>query len=269
MTMLQNRTLFQVDAFTDELFKGNPAGVMILDQELTNDRMQNIAMEMNLSETAFLVPSGPGYRIRYFTPTTEVSLCGHATLASAHIIYQLGLKSPDESFEIRAAAANLSIRKEDDLIVMNFPAYAYKKIEIHKDFKRIIGFQPLEMYASQYEWIIAIAENENDIISAEPDFTSMMKNGLGHLMITSGSSSPQADFVVRCFAPNAGITEDPVTGSAHCALTPLWSEKLGKKEMNSLQVSKRTGKLKVKLEGDRVLIMGKAVTVFEARLMTS
>lgn len=265
--MMENRTIYQVDAFTDEPFKGNPAGVMIIaDDELSSDRMQQIAMEMNLSETAFIFPDGPGFRIRFFTPTAEVPLCGHATLASAHIIYELGLRAGNESIRFTAEAGELLVRKEDDWISMHFPEYPLEAIEIHEEFKNVLGFQPVEMYSSSYHWVIVVAASEEEVLTAAPDFEAMISNGLGHLMITAKSDSGRAHFVVRCFAPMYGINEDPVTGSAHCALTPLWSKKLGITEMESLQLSHRTGRLKVKLEKDGVGIQGKALTVFKAQL---
>jgi PhzF family phenazine biosynthesis protein len=228
--------------------------------------MQNIAMEMNLSETAFIFPRENDFQIRYFTPTTEVPLCGHATLASSHIIYELGLEALDETIKFKAKGADLTVRRENEWIIMDFPKYPIQKTDIHKDFERLVGFNPIEMYSSIYDWIIAVAETEREIQNSKPDFELIKKTGLGHLMITSKSDSKQADFVVRCFAPIAGINEDPVTGSAHCALTPLWAEKLGKTELDSLQLSKRTGHLKVKLNGDRVEIKGKALTIFEATI---
>ena len=264
--MTKNRTIFQVDAFTDKPFKGNPAGVMVVTEEISSDWMHNIALEMNLSETAFIFPREKDFQIRYFTPTKEVPLCGHATLASSHIIYELGLKSPNETIKFKAEGADLTIKRENDWIIMDFPKYPILKTDIHNDFKRLVGFSPIEMYSSLYDWVIAIAETESEILHSEPDFTLLTENGLGHLMITSKSNSKQADFVVRCFAPLAGIDEDPVTGSAHCALTPLWAEKLGKAELDSLQLSRRTGHLKVKLNGDRVEIKGKALTIFEAKM---
>lgn len=264
--MTDNKTIFQVDAFTDEPFKGNPAGVMIVSEDVTSDWMQKIALEMNLSETAFVIPQNNDFRIRYFTPTREVALCGHATLASAHIIYALGLKLEKDVIEFKAYGGDLTMRKEGDWITMNFPVFSLKKIDIHPDFERSVGFQPIEIYSSDYNWIVAVAETENEILNANPDFQLMKTNGLGHLMVTSKCDTNQADFVVRCFAPSLDVNEDPVTGSAHCALTPLWAEKLGKTEFNSLQLSKRTGKLKVKLENGRVEIKGKAVTIFEAKI---
>ena len=149
---------------------------------------------------------------------------------------------------------------------MNFPGYPLTKIDITRVFNEIIGFEPVEMYSSSYDWKIAVAQTEDDIVKASPNFETMKATGLGMLMITAKSSTEDFDFVVRCFVPILGINEDPVTGSAHCALTPLWAEKLGNKELDSLQLSKRTGKLRVKLVNDRVEIKGKAITIFKAEL---
>jgi len=264
--MTTNQTIYQVDAFTEEPFKGNPAGVMIMEESMSDERMQNIAMEMNLSETAFIFPGEEEYQIRYFTPTREVPLCGHATLASAHIIYETGLKNPTEPVNFKAQAGHLKITKEKDWIVMHFPEYPLKQMEIPDGFKSAVGHQPLEAYASIYDWVVAVMENEKAVAEAQPDMEALKAKGLGHLMITARSEVSKSDFVVRCFVPEVGISEDPVTGSAHCALTPLWAEKLGKKEMDSIQLSKRTGQLRVKLLDNGVEIKGQAVTVFEARL---
>jgi PhzF family phenazine biosynthesis protein len=258
------KTIYQVDAFTDRAFKGNPAGVMIIDEHLSDEWMQNMAAEMNLSETAFLLPVDNHYQIRYFTPTREEPLCGHATLASAHIIYELRLKKSNEPILFKAKGGELTIKKESDFIVMNFPEYPLKKIETPPLFRKIVGFEPAETYASSYEWIVAVARNEEEIIKASPQFEKMTPNGLGNIMITAKSKKPAYDFVVRCFAPVSGINEDPVTGSAHCALAPLWAKKLHKTEMISKQVSKRSGELIVKLLDKRVEIKGKAITIFEA-----
>jgi len=264
--MIDKKVIYQVDAFTDEPFKGNPAGVMIVDEQTDSDQMQNIAMEMNLSETAFIIPKENIFEIRYFTPLAEVPLCGHATLASGHIIYELGLVDHHDTINFKAKGGDLVITRDSGWIVMNFPAYPLIKIDIPQDFKEMIGFEPIEMYSSSYDWKIAITQTEDDILKAAPKFETMKDKGLGSLMITAKSNTKNFDFVVRCFVPMVGINEDPVTGSAHCALTPLWAEKLGKIELNSLQLSKRTGKLKVKLINDRVEIKGKAITIFKAEL---
>ncbi len=261
------KTIYQVDAFTDTPFKGNPAGVMVCDAPMTPEFMQNMAMEMNLSETAFILPDGDRFHIRYFTPLREVPLCGHATLASAHIIYELGLKKRDDTILLKAKGADLTVDWVDGWICMNFPAYPLQKIDTPVAFKELVGFEPVETYSSLYDWVVAVAASEAQIEQAKPDFEKIVRNGLGHLMITARSNREDIDFVVRCFAPIAGINEDPVTGSAHCALAPLWSEKLNRSVLNSLQLSKRTGKLNVRMaENNRVEIRGKAVTMFEAVL---
>lgn len=263
---MNNKRIFQVDAFTDEAFKGNPAGVMIVDSSITTEWMQNMAFEMNLSETAFLIQNKTGYQIRFFTPTREIPICGHATLASAHIIYELNLISKQQKICFSSKAGELVVSTKSNWIIMDFPKYPLMRIGTHKNFKKTIGFDPIEVYKSDYDWVIAIAANENDIYDAQPNFELMKTNGLGHLMITAKGNSEKTDFIVRCFAPISGINEDPVTGSAHCALTPLWAKKLDKTDMDSLQVSNRTGKLKVKLINDRVEIKGRAITIFDATL---
>lgn len=264
--MTNRRTIYQVDSFTDVPFKGNPAGVMIVDKGCDSAWMQNIAMEMNLSETAFVIPAEGCFEIRFFTPTNEVALCGHATLASAHILYEIGLVKLADTINFKAKGGDLFVKKDHEWIAMNFPIYSLAKINTPAGFEDSLGFNPIETYSSSYNWILAIADSEEDIVRANPDFENLKATGLGHLMITAKSSSPDADFIVRCFAPALGINEDPVTGSAHCALTPLWSDKLGKSELNSFQISKRTGKLRVKLIDDRVEMKGMAITIFIAEL---
>jgi len=259
-------TIYQVDAFTSIPFKGNPAGVMIVNEHFPAEKMQQLAAEMNLSESAFIIPHGNGFNIRYFTPNREVPLCGHATLASAHMIYELGLKKANESIVFKAEGAELIMTKQGDWIAMNFPAYPLTKMDVPSDFKALIGFGPQEMYSSIYDWVIAVAASEAEVQNAKPDFERLKASGLGHLMITAAGEQPDRDFVLRVFAPLAGINEDPVTGSAHCALTPLWHAKTGKTEFNSYQLSKRTGRIKVKQLNERVEIKGQAITVFQAEL---
>ena len=264
--MIDNKTIYQVDAFTNEVFKGNPAGVMILDTLPPEEWMQNMAAEMNLSETAFVASNGSGYDIRFFTPTVEIALCGHATLASAHIMYQLGVVSSEDMIHFNAKGGRLEISKEDDFIVMTFPQYRLSKAETPINFKSYLGFEPIAFYKSDDNWVVAIAENQSDIENCNPNFEALNANGLGHLIITSEGKAEDVDFVVRCFVPQAGINEDPVTGSAHCALTPLWANRLGKTAMFSNQISKRGGVLHVALKDYSVQIKGKAVTVFKAEL---
>lgn len=175
--MTKNKTIYQVDAFTDKPFKGNPAGVMIVTEEISSDWMQNIALEMNLSETAFVFQRENDFQIRYYTPTKEVPLCGHATLASSHIIYELGLKAGHETIQFKAKGADLTVKRENDWIMMDFPTYPIQKTDIHKDFKHLVGFDPIEMYASIYDWVIAVAETESEILNSEPDFTLLPEKG--------------------------------------------------------------------------------------------
>lgn len=260
------KTIFQVDAFTDTPFKGNPAGVMLVEEDFPAEKMQNLAAEMNLSESAFIISNGNEFRIRYFTPIREVPLCGHATLASGHIIYELGIKKPNESIVFKAEGGELTITKHGNWIAMNFPDYPLTKMDIPSDFKSTMSFEPLEMYSSIYDWVIAVAASEAEVLDAKPDLEQMKTTALGHLMITAKGELPDCDFVLRVFAPLVGINEDPVTGSAHCALTPLWHQKTGKTDFNSFQLSKRTGRLKVRLLNDSVEIKGQAITVFQAEL---
>lgn len=264
--MMSNKTIYQVDAFTDKPFGGNPAGVMILDKLPSEAWMQNMAMEMNLSETAFVAPNANGFDIKFYTPSVEIALCGHATLASAHIMYQLSIKSADEQIHFKAKGGDLTISKNGDYIVMTFPQYGLSKIETPNNFQKCVGFEPVAVYQSDYDWIVAIAENQADIENCTPDFNALKANGLGRLMVTSEGKNDEVDFVVRCFVPEAGINEDPVTGSAHCALTPLWANRLGKTEMVSHQISKRGGVLNVALKDYNVKIKGQAITVFKAKL---
>ncbi len=265
---MQQNVIFQVDSFTDVPFKGNPAGVMILEGPLADKQMQLIAREMNLSETAFFYKDDPDvFRIRYFTPASEIPLCGHATLASAHIIYQLGLKTPEEEIRFRTNDTQLTARLDGDEVAMVFPRYKLDPLPIPDHFKALTGFQPEEYYQSDYGWILAVAGSQEEILSARPDFERLKTAGAGHLIITAKSQTFPVDFVCRCFAPALGINEDPVTGSAHCALTPYWSARLGKTSLESIQLSERTGKLKVRLLGEKVEIRGRAVTVFQIKTM--
>ena len=259
-------TIYQVDAFTDEIFKGNPAGVMILDQNLSPRLMQNIANEMNLSETAFVDISQTPFDIRFFTPTTEISLCGHATLASAYILYQKNIVSKNDTIDFKTLETNLTISQRDDGIQMVFPKFKTKAITKIDHFYELVGFQPNKLYLSENGWVIAIAKNESDITNATPKFSELDAHGLGHLIITSLATNDSIDYVLRCFAPKSGINEDPVTGSIQCALAPLWNTLTGITNFRVKQLSARTGILNVNVLDNNVEIIGKAVTFFEASL---
>ena len=259
-------SLFQLDTFTDSAFRGNSAGVFLSKDSIAEEKMQQIAMEMNLSETAFVTPQNEEFRIRYFTPKTEVDLCGHATLATAHILYEKGIVPNENEITFQANKSSLIIQKKGDWIQMNFPVYSISSHPIHKNFKSIFGFEPLEMHESEDNWLIAIAKDEREILECKPKIHQMLKNGIGRIMITAESKSKNRDFLVRCFVPDVGIDEDPVTGSAHCALGPLWSKKLGKLELISYQCSTRGGTIRIKMQENRILLSGKSVIIFEAKL---
>ena len=264
--MKSPQIIYQVDAFTTEAFKGNPAGVCVLDQEPDSEWMQNIAMEMNLSETAFVFPGKDCLVIRYYTPEAEIKLCGHATLSASHIIYETAMLRSDQEIIFSSKAGELHIRKQGDWITMNFPFFPLEKMEITSEFRMITGIHPQELYKAGYGWTLAMMKSEKEVKNMKPHFSLMKDSIYGDLIVTAESEDPAYDFCVRCFAPVVGIDEDPVTGSAHCALGPFWSEKTGKKDFKSHQISKREGVLKVSLKGDRVEISGQAKTIFKADL---
>jgi PhzF family phenazine biosynthesis protein len=264
--MNSRQIIYQVDAFTNEPFKGNPAGVCILDHEPDSEWMQNIAMEMNLSETAFVFPGKDCRRIRYFTPEVEVPLCGHATLSASHIMYENNLVKEGEEASLLAKAGILKIRKSGSWITMNFPSYQINQRTVPVEFEKVVGVKPLEFYKCDNGLTLALVSEEKIIRELTPDFKAMKESEFGDLMVTSLSSDKKYDFCLRFFAPALGIDEDPVTGSAHCALVPFWNMKTGKKDFISHQVSKREGILKVSLKGDRVEISGQSKTIFKAEL---
>lgn len=258
--------IYQVDAFTSEPFKGNPAGVCILDKEPSVEWMQNIAMEMNLSETAFVFHDNELLKIRFYTPEAEIHLCGHATLSASHILYEAGYVNDNEKIRFSSKAGELVISKSGDWITLNFPAYPIEKMNIPSDFKELTGITPNELYKSAYGWTLALLKSETELKNLKPVFSKMKNSEFGDLIVTAPSTDPEYDFCVRCFAPALGIDEDPVTGSAHCALVPFWHSKTGKDNFISHQISKRGGILKVSLKKDRVEISGQAKTIFKAEL---
>jgi PhzF family phenazine biosynthesis protein len=259
-------TIYQVDAFTSEPFKGNPAGVCLLDKEPDELWMQNIAMEMNVSETAFVFSGQDKTLIRFYTPEAEIQLCGHATLSASHIMYETGLVKHDREINLISKAGELITSKQGDWIIMNFPTYELLEIPVPVEFEKLTGVRPAELYQAGYGWTLALLDKEEQVRRMVPEFIALKYSEFGSLIVTAPSSDPEFDFCVRCFVPALGIDEDPVTGSAHCALVPFWSEKTGKTDFISRQVSKRSGILKVSLKGNRVEISGMAKTIFRADL---
>jgi PhzF family phenazine biosynthesis protein len=248
--------IYQVDAFTGELFGGNPAAVCPLKEWLDDEIMQNIAAENNLSETAFFVPHEEHFEIRWFTPVTEVDLCGHATLATAHVLYRhLHYRHEVIRFTTRYRG-DLSVSKTDELIVLNFPASDPQPAAYPKVLGKALGKKPVELYKTRD--FLAVYEKEEDVEAIAPDFMLLKTLGPAGIIITAPGKA--CDFVSRFFAPAYGIDEDPVTGSAHTTLIPYWASRLKKKELFAMQISRRKGELYCNYAGDRVTIGGKAVT---------
>ena len=250
--------IYQIDAFANKPYEGNPAAVVPLETWLDDEEMQNIAMENNLSETVFFVPSDKGYHIRWFTPITEVDMCGHATLACAYVIFnELGYKEDIIYFDSKSG--ELSVEKQGDFLQMDFPVQEIKSTPITDDMIEAFGIKPVEVYQSMD--YIFVFEHELDILDLKPDFEVIKKLNLRGVAVTS--KSEKYDFVSRFFAPKYGIKEDPVTGSAYTQMVPYWSQKLDKKILFSKQVSKRGGELICEYKGERVFIKGKAVKFLE------
>ena len=254
-------SLYQIDAFASKLFEGNPAAVVPLDEWLPDKKMQSIAEENNLSETAFLVPKDSGFHIRWFTPKGEVDLCGHATLATAYVLFNiLGYKREKIEFDSRSGL--LLVTKDNERIVLDFPAQPPVLCDIPKEIGKAFDITPAECLKS--EDYIVVFEREIDIESAKPDFGQLSKLDLRGVIITAKSS--RYDFIARFFAPKYGIVEDPVTGSAYTQLAPYWASKTGLKRFRVKQVSSRGGELTCQLVDDRVFISGKAVKYLEGKI---
>jgi PhzF family phenazine biosynthesis protein len=258
--------IFQVDAFTDKPFAGNPAAVCVLPETADEEWMQHLANEMNLSETAFLVPQGDGYNLRWFTPAVEVELCGHATLASAHILWEQGFLAPDGTARFYTKSGLLSAVRKDTWIELDFPAEPEKQAGIPEEFIKAFGTPAQYVGKNRFDFILEFDSAET-VRKISPDFTLLSALSARGFIVTSRSDADAYDFVSRFFAPTAGVNEDPVTGSAHCCLGPYWAKKLGKKELTGYQASARGGVVKVRVGDDRVYIAGQAVTVMRGTLI--
>jgi PhzF family phenazine biosynthesis protein len=256
--------IYVVDAFTDKTFKGNPAAVCITSEPLDDILMQSIATEMNLSETAFLYSQQDGYSLRWFTPNAEVELCGHATLASAHILWETEILSKEQQAIFHTKSGLLTASKYDSWIQLNFPAEPVNESECPSELIEALKIDPVYVGRNRFDYFIEIA-SEDVIKNLSPNFSMLGMIKTRGINITS--KSKDFDFISRCFFPALGVNEDPVTGSAHCGLAPYWSKKLNKTEMYAYQASARGGKLKIELQKDRVLIAGQAVTVMKNELL--
>lgn len=249
--------IFQIDAFTDKVFSGNPAAVCILDRWLDKEIMQKIGAENNLAETAFVVKKESDFEIRWFTPTVEVDLCGHATLAAAYVIFKYCNYGSDKINFHSLKSGLLSVEKKDDFLTLDFPADSYEKVNAPQVLIDAFGATPIETYKGKTDYLL-IFSDQNEIENLDPDISLIAKVDVRGVIVSAQGKN--TDFVSRFFAPQVGVDEDPVTGSAHTTLTPVWSEKLKKKTLTAKQLSKRQGDLICEYQGNRVKITGKAVT---------
>jgi len=260
--------IFTVDAFTDRPFTGNPAAVCLPDTKLNEETMQNIALEMNLSETAFVFKKNNGFELRWFTPKDEVELCGHATLASAHILWQEKIIPENEPAVFYTMYKGiLKAEKNGNEIILNFPMNKPEASKKNIDLEKALGIKLFNdlLYSTENHFLIEV-ESENILNKINPDFSLLETLPKYGTIITCKSEDTEFDFKSRFFAPSKGVKEDPVTGAAHCILTPYWSEKLGKNKMKAYQASERGGVLTVEISDDRILLSGNAVTVTAGEL---
>jgi PhzF family phenazine biosynthesis protein len=257
--------IFHVDAFTSQPFGGNPAGVCILPHPKVDAWMQNVAADMNLSETAFLMRAADGYSLRWFTPKAEVDLCGHGTLASAHILWQEGLVRDDEKITFHTRSGVLTCVKDGEWIGLDFPATPDNEAVLPEGIAEALGAAPLYVGASLSDYLIEV-DSEETLRKLAPDYARILELPVRGVIVTSRATTEGFDFVSRFFAPAVGVNEDPVTGSSHCCLGPFWGKRLAKEDLVACQVSWRGGVIKVHLAGDRVHLFGQAVTVMRGEL---
>jgi PhzF family phenazine biosynthesis protein len=262
-----NQPIILVDAFTERPFSGNPASVCILEKLREDSWMQKVAREMNLSETAFLVKRPLGYDLRWFTPETEVDLCGHATLASAHVLWEDGHLALDEAVQFSTRSGILTCRMKEGWIEMDFPAEPEKTTVAPPELITALGVIPVYVGKNRFDYLIEI-ESEKVLRSLTPDYTMLRTVPMRGVIVTARSIMKKYDFVSRFFAPRVGINEDPVTGSAHCCLGPYWQKKMRQYAFFAYQASARGGELQVTVQADRVHLSGRAVTVLRGELLT-
>lgn len=256
--------LYQIDAFTEKVFGGNPAAVCVLDKWLSDELMQQIGAENNLAETAFVVKTGDGYEIRWFTPTVEVDLCGHATLAAAYVLFKY-YNHPTDVIDLHSDRSGLlRVAKQGDALTLDFPTDVYEAVETPEALLQAFGKAPQETYKGKTDYLL-IFETEDEVAGFNPD-TNLVNSVEARGVIVSAPGR-DVDFVSRFFCPQVGIVEDPVTGSAHTTLTPYWSKRLNKQVMSAKQLSKRQGNLTCEYLGDRVKITGKAVTYLTGEIV--
>jgi PhzF family phenazine biosynthesis protein len=259
---------FQVDAFTDRPFRGNPAAVCLLEGDVDDAWMQAVAAEMNLAETAFARRAEKGFSLRWFTPEVEVDLCGHATLATAHVLWSEALVPADEAIPFRTRSGTLTCRQRDGGIAMDFPALAVEARAPRPELVAALGLpgNPLWTGRTRFDDVVLLNDAAS-VRTLRPDFRALAAVSERGVIVTAVSDDARADFISRFFAPRVGIDEDPVTGSAHCCLGPFWAERLGRTELAGYQASRRGGYVGTRVSGDRVELSGKAVTVLRGELL--
>jgi PhzF family phenazine biosynthesis protein len=260
------QSLVQVDAFADRAFSGNPAAVLVLPGAAEDGWMQSVASEMNLSETAFVHPEQDGFRLRWFTPRLEVDLCGHATLAAAHVLWENGAVNAQSPLRFHTRSGVLTASRQGPWIELDFPAEFEEYCAAPSELTEALGVAMHYVGKNRFDYLIEV-ESETVVRQIEPDLTLLESISARGFIITSRSDDGEYDFVSRFFAPGAGVREDPVTGSAHCCLAPFWATRLGRDEMVGYQASTRGGIVRVRVDGDRVVLGGKAVTVFRGELV--
>ena len=258
--------IYHVDAFAIRAFRGNPAAVCLLDHPKVDTWMQNVAMEMNLSETAFLIRQGDGYNLRWFTPKVEVDLCGHATLAGAHVLFESGGAWHDSVIRFYTRSGLLTAALNDGWIELNFPSTPDVETFAPEGLLAALGVEARYVGKTKFDYIVEVA-SEEIVRNMDPDFDALCQVPTRGVIVTSRAGSGEFDFVSRFFCPILGIREDPVTGSAHCCLGPYWANKLNKKDFVAYQASERGGTIHVRIDGDRVYLSGQAVTVQKGELL--
>ena len=257
--------IVQVDAFTATPFAGNPAAVCVLPNPASEEWMQHVAREMNLSETAFLVRSGDAWQLRWFTPTVEIALCGHATLASAHVLWEDRLLPASTQARFDTMSGRLTADRDGSWIAMDFPAVPVTPVEAPPDLLPALGVTAVAVGKNRMDYLVEVG-SEAEVLATLPDHTRLRRLPVRGVIVTARASGSDYDFVSRFFAPGSGVDEDPVTGSAHCALAPYWAAKLGRAELVGRQASARGGIVKVRAKGERVILAGQAVIVLRGEL---
>ena len=266
--MMNQLKIFQVDSFADQPFQGNPAAVCLLESFPSDAWMQSLAAEMNLSETAFVCPATQGFHLRWFTPSIEVDLCGHATLAAAHVLWESGALNLNETASFQTLSGNLMAEREGDKIILDFPSEPALPHPAPAELLEAVKVAPRFVGKNRMDYIIEVGSTE-ELANLSVDYAQLSEVAARGVIVTTQCHTPDFDFLSRFFCPAVGVNEDPVTGSAHCCLAPYWAMKLGRDEMRAFQASRRGGVIDVQLKQDRVRLGGNATTIFSGDLQVA